>query len=358
MIPSTSSQFRDPKVIWYEDHWVMAVAYSTDFSIGIFTSPDLIDWTATSNFTMHGLIGLQYECPNLIKIPYVDAQTGETQDEDMWLMYISIAPGAPLGGSIGQYFPGRFNGTHFEAVDSVTRIAEFGKDNYASQWFYGLADGEMPVSVAWSGNWQYAADVPTDEEGWKSSMSLPRKNYLTRIDRVGWKLVSALYDISPVLGETLEASEDFGNNAVTVDFSAVESKAIHWEVNTTSVPGGGRLTFTFTSPESGESIRGGVLFGGDMSLWIDRGGASAFSDNIYFTDKFSATTLARGGDGGWTFSGVFDRSILEVFADGGVESATTTFYAEQPLTRLEFVTEGLDEALGVSVRISALTGAW
>jgi beta-fructofuranosidase len=337
----------------------MAVAYSIDFSIGIFTSPDLIDWTATSNFTLHGLIGLQYECPNLIQIPYIDARTGERQD-DMWLMYISISPGAPLGGSIGQYFPGTFNGTHFEAVDAVTRIADFGKDNYAGQWFYGLSDDELPVSIAWSSNWQYASDVPTGDELFRSSMSLPRQNYLTRIERVGWKLVSVPYDISPVVGETLESNEDFGNGDISVDFAAVESNAVLLQVNTTSVPTSGRLTFTFTSPSASESIRGGFRFGGDTTVFIDRGSASAFSDNPFFTDKFSVTTLPRNSDGdvAWTTTVVMDRSMLEVFVDGGIESATNTFFAKEPLTQFDLVGEGLAEDLGISVRVSALTSGW
>lgn len=335
----------------------MAVAYSTDFSIGIFTSPDLVEWTATSNFTMHGLIGLQYECPNMIQIPYIDAETGEKQD-DMWLMYISISPGAPMGGSIGQYFPGTFNGTHFEAVDAAARIADFGKDNYAGQWFYGVPDDELPVSIAWSSNWQYAADVPTGDELWRSAMSLPRRNYLTRLPRIGWKLVSEPYDMGPVMGETLLAEEDFGNNVATVDFASVESNAVRWEVNTTSVPSGGSFEFTFTSAGSGEFVRVGCSLTGDTSVFIDRGGASAFSDNPYFTDKFSVTSLPSGAGGVWTFSGVMDRSMLEVFVDGGVESATTTFYATEPLTQLEIVTEGLPEDVGVSVRVSALTSGW
>lgn len=338
----------------------MAVAYATDFSIGIFTSPDLIDWTATSNFTMHGLIGLQYECPNLIQIPYLDAKTGEKQD-DMWLMYISISPGAPLGGSIGQYFPGTFNGTHFEAVDAVTRIADFGKDNYAGQWFYGLAEDELPVSIAWSSNWQYASDVPTgDSELFRSAMSLPRQNYLTRINRVGWKLVSVPYDMSPILGETLESNENFGNGEVSIDFADVESNAVVLEANTTNVPTSGRLTLTFTSPETGEYISAGFRFGGDTTVFVDRGGAAAFSDNPFFTDKLSVTSLPRGveGDNAWTFSAVMDRSIFELFVDGGVESATNTFFADAPLTQLGIVTEGLADDLGLSIKVTALNSGW
>jgi beta-fructofuranosidase len=123
IISINSSQFRDPKVIWFQDHWVMVVAYAQDFVIGIYTSPDLKSWTHASNFSHHGLLGLQYECPNLVSMPM------EGSDSPMYLMVININPGAPLGGSTTQYFPGSFNGTHFEVVDGAARIADFGKDN-------------------------------------------------------------------------------------------------------------------------------------------------------------------------------------------------------------------------------------
>lgn len=79
-------------------------------------------------------------------------------------MAVSVNPGAPVGGSITQYYPGRFNGTHFVPVDSAARIADFGKDNYAGQFFYGTDEGEPPVSLDWASNWQYTQVVPTGGE--------------------------------------------------------------------------------------------------------------------------------------------------------------------------------------------------
>lgn len=58
-------------------------------------------------------------------------------------------------GSISQYFPGSFNGTHFEAVDAVARISDFAKDNYAAQWFYGIPGDQPQINIAWASNWQY-----------------------------------------------------------------------------------------------------------------------------------------------------------------------------------------------------------
>lgn len=99
----------------------MVVAYAQEFAIGFFTSPNLIDWTATSNFSHHGLLGKQYECPNLVEVPI------NGTDETMFVLAISINPGAPLGGSITEYFIGDFNGTSFLPADGVTRISDFGK---------------------------------------------------------------------------------------------------------------------------------------------------------------------------------------------------------------------------------------
>ena len=73
----------------------------------------------------------------------------EGSDDPMYLLQISINPGAPLGGSISEYFPGAFNGTHFTAVDGAARINDFGKDNYAGQFFYGIPGNEKQVSMAW-----------------------------------------------------------------------------------------------------------------------------------------------------------------------------------------------------------------
>lgn len=337
----------------------MVVAYPHDFAIGIFTSPNLKDWTATSNFSHHGLLGLQYECPNLISMPYMDTE-GKRQD-DMWLMAISINPGAPLGGSITEYYPGTFNGTHFEAVDAAARIADFGKDNYAGQWFYGLPAEEFPVSIAWASNWQYAQTVPTDREGWRSIMSLPRQNYLTKAKRVGWKLVSAPYNLEPVLGRELASNQSMGNGTLVVDYADVESNAIYWEVNVTGIPekdisATASLNFTFSSPATGEYINGGYFFGGDPVFFVNRNGARGF-ENIFFTERTSISSLTT-EQNTWGLSGVIDRSILEVFINGGIDSATNTFFTTEPLSRFVLSTMDLSNSMRVSVKVNGLESAW
>ncbi|QDS74267.1 hypothetical protein FKW77_003232 [Venturia effusa] len=356
VIASTSSQFRDPKVIWYEDHWVMVIAYAQEFAIGFFTSPDLKKWTATSNFSYHGLLGLQYECPNLVELPV------RGSNETKWLLQISINPGAPLGGSIAEYFPGSFNGTHFVAVDAVARIADFGKDNYAGQFFYGTPAGQDAVSIAWASNWQYTQITPTGPlEGWRSSMSLPRRNYLANITRVGWDMVSEPYDMTPVLGDVLAENDSFGNDSISVDFSKVESNALYFAINvtginSTTISGSATLNFTFTSPISNEYLQGGFYFGGDTPFFIDRSGIRGF-DNVFFTDKFS-TNNPISADGTWCMVGVIDRSILEVFLDGGERSGTVSFYPTQPLTTMSLHAANILPEMKIAVEVRALKSAW
>lgn len=201
------TQFRDPKVIWYQDHWVMAVAFPVDYVIGIYTSPDLKSWTHASNVTHVGFLGLQYECPNLVSVPIANSS------DSAWVLTISINPGSPLGGSITQYFPGEFNGTHFTPFDSAARLTNFGKDDYAGQFFY-----DEPVSIGWASNWQYTNFVPTGEEGWRSAMTVPRRNYLANMSTAGWDLIQEVYDLSPVVGDQLD-TQQLVNKSSTATFT-------------------------------------------------------------------------------------------------------------------------------------------
>ncbi|KAI1497001.1 glycosyl hydrolase [Biscogniauxia marginata] len=365
VIDSTSSQFRDPKVIWYEDHWVAVIAYSQEFVVGIYTSPNLKEWTWASNFTRHGLLGTQYECPNLVKMP-VRGGDGAVVDEK-YVLSISVQPGAPLGGSTTEYFPGDFNGTHFAPLDAATRLTDFAKDNYAAQYFYGTPDGANPVNMGWASNWQYAQQVPTGElEGWRSAMTLPRANYLTYAPRVGLVMADEIYDLSPVLGDAAPLEETtLGNGSIAVDYSGVASGAVYVDVNvtginTTLVSAYTTLNLSLSSPASGEALQSGFYFGGDTPFFVNRGLVRGF-DNVFFTDKFSTADVYsadRSSLASWRMQAVVDRSIFEVFVDGGVHAATVLFYPTQPLTQLTLGAHDLPEGAEVSVSVRGLKSTW
>jgi beta-fructofuranosidase len=286
-----------------------------------------------------------------------------TKSDLKYVMLISINPGAPLGGSITQYFVGNFNGTHFEADDARTRLTDFAKDNYAGQFFYGIPADEDQIAVNWASNWQYTNVVPTAGDligdGFRSAMTVPRGNYLKDLPRFGLSMISYPSNIMSIVDSELASNFSFGNGAVFVDYSAVRSGALYFEANITGLSSEslqGTLNFTFQSSISGESVSGGTFISsGDV--WLDRGHTDAFQ-NPYFTDKFTATGLFNEYEGSWSISGVVDRSIIEVFLNGGEISATSVFFPTQPLDTMMLRVSGLNETATASVGVWALKAAW
>lgn len=349
------TNFRDPKVFWYDDgsisHWVMVVAVAREFTVSIYTSPNLTLWSFASNFSHHGLLGTQYECPNLVRMPVYGGG-------DMWLMYISINPGAPLGGSIGEYFPGEFNGTHFVPSDMATRIADFGKDNYATQFWSGV-DG---VSIAWASNWQYCNLVPTGPaEGWQSAMSLPRQNYLREASRnQGLTLVSLPYNLEGLRsGEVVASTESLGSNGTLLADVGGGSGAFMLDVNVTSLnvaglPGTASINFTLIASGSQEYIEGGTFLAEDATIWLDRGGIRGW-DNVYNTNRFSGSLVLNDT---YDFQVIVDRSMIEVFGLEGEKSGTLVYYPETLLDTVVVRSSGLNAGVSISVSIHMLEGTW
>lgn len=358
-----SNQFRDPKVIWYEDHWVMVIAYSQEFVIGIFTSPNLIDWTHASNVTKVGLLGIQYECPNMVPMPV----RGVEGEDELYVLTISLNPGAPLGGSVTEWFPGRFNGTHFEPLDPAARLANFAKDNYAGQFFYGTPSEKYPeaVSMAWASNWQYTNIVPTGQEGWRSAMTIAKDTYLTKVDRIGWALVQTPHDLSPILDRELASSDKFINTSISADFGydTVPSNAIYFQVNLT-VPDDAVYTsdvwinFTYTaSADPSERLVGGYHLQGDttpFTVYVDRGQLDGF-ESPWFTDKVSLSQTKSA----YQINGLFDRSLLEVWLDDGAFEGTVDVYPKNVLDKFELsVGGGIPDGIEMQAKVWAVKGTW
>lgn len=353
-----SSNFRDPKVIWHEPtaRWVMILSFAQDFTIGFYTSEDLKDWTHVSNWTGHGLLGYQYECPNMVQMPM------EGQDEPMWLMYVSINPGAPYGGSTGQYWPGDFNGTHFTAVDSVARIADFGKDNYASQFYYGIPGNQPQLSIGWASNWEYTNRVPTGPaEGWASVFSLPRVNYLRNATRIGYQLVSEPYNIDSLKPQTaLFESDDFGNASSAARYGlngasgAILLEANITGLNTTGTAFASSLNFTFASSTSGESFSGGQFFTGDYIFWMDRSKILGFEDP-FFTGKFSQSFLFEDH---YDLKLIVDRGLIEAFILRGEKSGTLSMFPQAALDTVTVSTAGINPGAQVSIGVWELGSVW
>jgi len=95
-----------------------------------------------------------WECPDLFPLP-VDGNSGDLR----WVLDVDINPGALQGGSGGQYFVGRFDGTRFvnDNPPQQTLWVDYGKDFYATISYSDVpkSDGRR-IWMGWISNWQYA----------------------------------------------------------------------------------------------------------------------------------------------------------------------------------------------------------
>ena len=155
-----AKNFRDPKVQWIDNQWIMTVALANDYKISFYSSPDLKSWTHLSNFGPAAEVGGVWECPDLI------------QFGDKWVLLVSLNPGGYQIGSGTQYFIGQWNGKEFIADDLQTRWLDYGRDNYAGVTFSNAPEGKK-IFLGWMSNWHYAGKAPTDP--WRSAMTLPRE---------------------------------------------------------------------------------------------------------------------------------------------------------------------------------------
>ena len=194
-------------------------------------------------------------------------------------------------------------------------------------------------------------------------MSLPRRNVLANVTRIGYDLVSIPYDLTPLQSSTtpLVNRSDLANSSFTLDYgTSVPSGALYFTLTIFNIPPNaiamGTANFTFSSSATGENINGGFFLGGDTPFFINRGGILGF-DNPFFTDKFSTNTIID-ATGTWVLRAVIDRSVLEVFLDEGQKSATTTFFAEGLLDTLVVGTAGINEGVVAECVVYGLDSAW
>ena len=98
--------FRDPKVIWHEDHWVMSLAAGD--TVLFYTSIDLKHWDQSGSFGGgYGSTDGVWETPDLFQLPVANAS------DSRWVLIVGVGNGGPAGGSATQYFIGDFDGRNF-----------------------------------------------------------------------------------------------------------------------------------------------------------------------------------------------------------------------------------------------------
>ena len=354
VVSMNSKQFRDPQVIRYEKDeknkwWVMSVAKSHQYRIQFYKSYNLKNWKRTSYFELYGLLGYQYECPNLAKIEYEGEQkpwAEETDNGYLWVLFISINPGSLQGGSSTEYFIGKFDGETFTPIKNYAAPIDYGKDFYALQVFFNSPkDGNKNQvhAIAWTSNWQYCATVPTDN--WRSSMSLVRKLQLADFESAPGTKIPFIkstpvidtnkirYGSSGTFNSEIEGIKfDIFHPKHTIDISESLNGAIDftlkWTVTngqwTKNNPANFYLDFRgYAIPD--EYLRLG--FQAEASaFFIDRGNTNVewVHTNRFFTDKLSVNVQPEGSE--YKVRGIIDRNIIELYFGEGFQVLTNTFF--------------------------------
>lgn len=179
-----TKDFRDPKIIWDDQHdkWVMAMAEGT--KIGFYESDNLKDWQYTSGFSTES-IGL-VECPDLF---FMRADDGTVK----WVLGVSANGKAAGKPNTYAYWSGDFDGKEFFPDQSEPEWLDYGFDWYGGVTFEDGAEQDKlqkRYALAWMNNWDYAHETPTMEENFNGMDSVVREIQLKHDDRSQYYLAS------------------------------------------------------------------------------------------------------------------------------------------------------------------------
>ncbi|ALJ20969.1 glycoside hydrolase family 32 protein [Microbacterium sp. No. 7] len=327
VVDRSSADFRDPKVIRYAgaagEHWVMVAVEAMDREVVLYRSDDLRSWEYLSSYGPRGAVGGVWECPDLFPLA-VDGDPADTR----WVLVISLSPGGVAGGSGTQYVVGRFDGVTFvpdepapeelEAGphdrDELERFdwLDYGRDCYAGVTFAGLPDEERTL-IAWMSNWDYAKNMPYDEEApQRGRMTLARRlSLVTRDGRPQLAQEAIGPRVAPVA--TVSALR-FGEQAAALDVEIPEACRIDVRARLDGAHG---LALTLGS-DAGNAV---TLFydAHDSRVRLDR--RTAVPEHWPADFRSVESMPVRGGDlVEWTLW--VDRGSLELFADGGTRAFT------------------------------------
>ncbi|EJT82497.1 inulinase [Gaeumannomyces tritici R3-111a-1] len=312
-IDGDDGQLRDPKVVRHENRWVMVLAYAREPAVGIYSSPDLRHWTHESNFSRHGPPGAQWESPNLVQ----------------------------CRGRVGDaVLPWRVQRHALFALGRRDAHRRLRQGNYAAKYFYGLPEGSDAVGLGWASNWQYAERVPMGQlEGWRGGFTLPRVHYLAKAPRVG----GPCFDGGGAAGP---GGQGDGRTAALGPGES-GSGAYYIDANVTGLDAArlgpdAQLNFSLSSPSTGEALRWGIDFGGGMAS-----GSTGLGHALYGP-----------GAPAWRMQAVVDRSIFEVFVDGGIHAATVLILPASVLNEFEVKVGGLSPDARVSIAVNGLESVW
>ncbi len=317
------TDFRDPKVMWYEAQkkWVMTLA--TKDRVTFYSSPNLKDWTKETEFgEILGAHGGVWECPDLFAL--------DDNGKKVWVLTVSINPGGPNKGSATQYFLGDFDGKTFTPISTDTKWIDYGTDDYAGVTWSNT--GSRKIFLGWMSNWQYARDVPTIK--WRSATTVPRELKLKHIDKelfLTSQPVAELVSIQskPVIAENINIAKgiDLAKKIGTVTFPC----RINFSIEKTNY-------FSISiKNDLGEKL----VIGYDKKenqFFIDRTKSGKTDFEKGFAARHTAPRLSNNRNMNFTL--ILDVSSVELFADDGLTTMTDIFFPNKPYNQIHLQSAG------------------
>jgi fructan beta-fructosidase len=311
------TDFRDPKVRWYEPQkkWIMTLA--TKDRVTFYSSPNLKNWTRESEFGSDaGAHGGVWECPDLFPLTH----NGKTT----WVLLVSIGSNAPNGGTATQYFVGDFDGKTFTPASTQTKWMDYGTDNYAGVTFANT--GSRTILIGWMNNWLYANKVPTT--AWRGATTVPRELALTQVG-------NELYMTSNPIREL----DRLDKQAVSLKNLTVKGET---DLTDKLKAGTGPFRLELATPNTADfaivlaNQQGNELvIGYDKtanSYFIDRTKSGKVDFDKTFPGRHTAPRLSTIPTMQLTL--LVDRASVELFADGGLTAMTDVFFPDTPLNQL------------------------
>jgi fructan beta-fructosidase len=293
--------FRDPKVSWYEPgkKWIMTLA--TLDRITFYSSPDLKNWTKESEFgDKVGAHGGVWECPDLFPLKY--------DGNDIWILFVSINPGGPNGGSATQYFTGQFDGHTFTPYQTDTRWLDYGPDDYAGVTWSNT--GDRKIFLGWMSNWQYANVVPTAK--WRSATTVPRDLSLLKIGDRYFVSAVPVKELEKLTSEKIEIKDNkaklSGGTVLHLKMSALNDFQIVLSNNLSQ-----RTVIGYSKAAN--------------EYYIDRTASGKTSFEKGFASRSVAPRIAITDSADITL--VLDVASVELFADKGATVMTGIFFPDK-----------------------------
>lgn len=322
---STRFDFRDPKVLWFNDRWIISVAAND--VIAFYESKDFKHWEKLSEFGKGiGSHAAVWECPDLMKMT-IDGK-------EKWVLLVSINPGGPNGGSVTQYFIGDFNGKEFkaDALDYPLWIDE-GTDNYAGVTFSNT--GERHIFMGWMSNWLYANETPT--VNFRNSMTLPRELKLKHDADGNLFLASPpSQEVYQGRGQGIKVNDQTVSDHFVIEELLPQNSGAY-ELDFTLKPNvNGDFILRLSNEEAEEVVFTFRLAEGRLSLDRSKSGIVDFHKD--FGAKDIQTHLTRRDE--YEVQLFIDRQSSELFINDGDVSFTNTIFPHKPYNTAEFKVEG------------------